>query len=153
PYPETKASEQDEAEEAGCGLVVPGGNTPLFLELTNEAFNASTQPVEQGCSTLLTEAPLGQSIKPRQSGGVSVLTEGADFIPAQPVVSEAAQPGEDTGVVTYAGLIFLKGDIAGVVQRVLDVPVVSNRDGRGACRDAEIGHIICNLGCAGPQTI
>jgi hypothetical protein len=55
--------------------------------------------------------------------------------------------------VTYAGLIFLKGDIAGVVQRVLDVPVVSNRDGRGACRDAEIGHIICNLGCAGPQTI
>lgn len=107
----------------------------------------------QGCSTLLTEAPLGQSIKPRQSGGVSVLTEGADFIPAQHVVSEAAQPGEDTGVVTYAGLIFLKGDIAGVVQRVLDVPVVSNRDGRGACRDAEIGHIICNLGCAGPQTI
>src|ERR1700735_1414037 len=104
----------------------------------------------QGCSTLLTEAPLGQSIKPRQSGGVSVLTEGADFIPAQHVVSEAAQPGEDTGVVTYAGLIFLKGDIAGVVQRVLDVPVVSNRDGRGACRDAEIGHIICNLGCAGP---
>src|ERR1700722_15438251 len=50
----------------------------------------------QGCSTLLTEAPLGQSIKPRQSGGVSVLIEGADFIPAQHVVSEAAQPGEDT---------------------------------------------------------
>ena len=107
----------------------------------------------QGCSTLLTEAPLGQSIKPRQSGGVPVLTEGADLIPAQHVVSEAAQPGEDTGVVTYAGLIFLKGDIANVVQRVLDVPVVSNCDGRGACRDAEIGHIICNLGCAAPQTI
>jgi hypothetical protein len=39
----------------------------------------------QGCSTLLTEAPLGQSIKPRQSGGVPVLTEGADFIPTQHV--------------------------------------------------------------------
>ena len=110
-------------------------------------------PKPQGCSTLLTEAPVGQSIKPRQSGGVSVLTEGADFIPAQHVVSEAAQPGEDAGVVAYAGLIFLKGDIASVVQCVLDVPVVSNCDGRGACRDAEIGHIICDLGCAGPQAI
>jgi hypothetical protein len=51
----------------------------------------------------VTEAPLGQSIKPCQSGGVSVLTEGAGFIVTQHVVSEAAQPGEDTGVVTYAG--------------------------------------------------
>ena len=109
--------------------------------------------IGQGCSTLLTEAPLGQSIKPRQSGGVPVLTEGADFIPTQHVVSEAAQPGEDTGVVTYAGLIFLKGDIANVVQRVLDVPVVSDCDGRGVCRDAEIGHIICDLRCATPQAI
>jgi hypothetical protein len=40
PDPETKASEQDEAEEAGCGLVIPGGNAPLFLEMTNEAFDA-----------------------------------------------------------------------------------------------------------------
>jgi len=109
--------------------------------------------LNQGCSTLLTEAPLGQSIKPRQSGGVSVLTEGAAFVPTQDIVSEAAQPGEDTGVVTYAGLIFVKRDIAGVVQGVLDVPVVSNRDGSGACRDAEIGHIICDLRCAAPQTI
>ena len=112
-----------------------------------------TPPWLQGCSTLLTEAPLGQSIKPRQSGGVPVLTEGADFIPTQHVVSEAAQPGEDTGVVTYAGLIFLEGDIANVVQRVLDVPVVSDCDGRVVCRDAEIGHIICNLRCATPQAI
>ena len=40
PDPETSASEQDEAEEAGCGLVIPGGNTPLFLEMTNEALDA-----------------------------------------------------------------------------------------------------------------
>jgi hypothetical protein len=40
PDPETKASEQDEAEEAGCGLVIPGGDTPLFLEMTNEALDA-----------------------------------------------------------------------------------------------------------------
>jgi hypothetical protein len=40
PDPETKATEQDEAEVAGCGLVIPGGNTPLFLEMTNEAFDA-----------------------------------------------------------------------------------------------------------------
>ena len=75
------------------------------------------------------------------------------LFPTQHVVSEAAQPGEDTGVVTYAGLIFLKGNIANVVQRILDVPVVSNCDRRGACRHAEIGRIICDLGCAAPQTI
>ena len=40
PDPETNASEQDEAEEAGCGLVIAGGNTPLFLEMTNEALDA-----------------------------------------------------------------------------------------------------------------
>ena len=40
PDPETNAPEQDETEEAGCGLVVPGGNTPLLLEMTNEALDA-----------------------------------------------------------------------------------------------------------------
>jgi hypothetical protein len=40
PYPETNASEQDEAEEAACGLVISGGDTPLFLEVTNEALDA-----------------------------------------------------------------------------------------------------------------
>jgi hypothetical protein len=40
PDPEPNASEQDEAEEAGCGLVIPGGNTALFLEMTNEALDA-----------------------------------------------------------------------------------------------------------------
>jgi hypothetical protein len=40
PDPEPNASEQDETEEAGCGLVIPGGNTPLFLEMANEALEA-----------------------------------------------------------------------------------------------------------------
>ena len=55
--------------------------------------------------------------------------------------------------MTDAGLIFLEGDVTRVMQRVLDVPVVSNCDGRGACRDAEIGYIICNLRCAAPHAI
>jgi hypothetical protein len=38
PDPQTNASEQDEAKEAGCGLVISGGNTPLFFEMTNEAL-------------------------------------------------------------------------------------------------------------------
>ena len=40
PDPEPNAPEQDETEEAGCGLVIPGGDTALFLEMTNEAFDA-----------------------------------------------------------------------------------------------------------------
>ena len=38
--PEPNASEHDEAEEAGCGLVMAGGNPALFLEMTNEALDA-----------------------------------------------------------------------------------------------------------------
>jgi hypothetical protein len=38
--PETNASEQDEAEETARGLVVSSGNTPLLLEMANEAFDA-----------------------------------------------------------------------------------------------------------------
>jgi hypothetical protein len=40
PDPETNASGQDKAEEAGGRLVIPGGDTPLFLEMTNEALDA-----------------------------------------------------------------------------------------------------------------
>ena len=50
PAPETKASEQDEAEEAGCGLVIPGSNTPLFLEMTNEALGLA--PVSRRVGSL-----------------------------------------------------------------------------------------------------
>ena len=38
--PETNASEQDESEETARGLVVSSGNTPLLLEMANEAFDA-----------------------------------------------------------------------------------------------------------------
>ena len=38
--PETNASEQDEAKETARGLVVSSGNTPLLLEMANEAFDA-----------------------------------------------------------------------------------------------------------------
>src|SRR5208337_4680655 len=56
----------------------------------------------QGCSTLSTVAPLEQGIEAAQSGGVSVLAEGADLVAAQNVVAEAAQPGEDARVVADA---------------------------------------------------
>ncbi len=106
----------------------------------------------QGCSTLSTEAPLGEGIESGESGSVSVLIEGAGLISAQHIVGEAAQSSEDTWVVTDAGSIFLEGDVTRVVQRVFDVPVVSDCDGSGSCRYAEIGRIICHLGGAAPQT-
>jgi hypothetical protein len=40
PDPEADASERDEAEEAGGGLVISGGDAPLFFEMRNEALNA-----------------------------------------------------------------------------------------------------------------
>jgi hypothetical protein len=48
------------------------------------------------------------------------------LIAAQYVVAKAAYPGEDPWVMTDARLIFLKGDVAGVVQLVLDVPMASD---------------------------
>jgi hypothetical protein len=33
------ASEQDESDEAGGELVISGGDTPLLLEMPNEALN------------------------------------------------------------------------------------------------------------------
>jgi hypothetical protein len=34
------AADQDEAEEAGCGLVIAVGDTALLLEMADEAFDA-----------------------------------------------------------------------------------------------------------------
>jgi photosystem II stability/assembly factor-like uncharacterized protein len=53
PDPETKASEQNEAEEACCGLVTPGDNTPLFLEMANEAFDAWSLTIDPAESDIL----------------------------------------------------------------------------------------------------
>ena len=47
---------------------------------------------------LSTVAPLEQGIEAAQSGGISVLAEGANLVAAQDVVAEAAQSGEHTWV-------------------------------------------------------
>jgi hypothetical protein len=39
PRPETNASEQDEAQEAGGKLFISGGDAPLLLEMANEALD------------------------------------------------------------------------------------------------------------------
>src|ERR1019366_5443855 len=93
-----------------------------------------TKEALQGCSTLSTDAPLGHGIEPGESGGVSVLAERSGLIAAQDLVAEAAYPGEASWVVTDAGLVLLEGDVAGVVQLVLDVPMASDGGCRVACR-------------------
>ena len=49
-----------------------------------DAMNAGNGTPEspQGCSMLSTEAPVGQGIESSESGGVSVLTEGAGSVTA-----------------------------------------------------------------------
>src|SRR5208283_4395598 len=90
-----------------------------FKLLENRLRDGRTWGENQGCSTLSTVAPLEQGIEATQSGGVSVLAEGADLVGAQNVVAEAAQPGEDTRVVANAGLVLQERYVARVVQRVL----------------------------------
>jgi len=62
------------------------------------------------------------------------------------------KPGEDAGVITDAGPVFL-GDVTRVMQRVLDVPVVSDRVGGTARRCGGVCQIECELGGAAPQDI
>ena len=68
----------------------------------------------------------------------------------QYVVGERAQPSKDAWLMTDARLIFLEGDVAGVVQSVLDMPVTSDCGGGVACRHRVIGQVVCYLGCAAP---
>src|SRR5271165_2814397 len=124
-------------EFSSPGLITPGRSKRLM---------------SQGCSTLSTVAPLEQGIEAAQSGGVSVLAEGADLVAAQNVVAKAAQPGEDTRVVADAGLVLQERDVARVVQRVLDVPMVADRGGAALRRGGEIGQIVGHLAGAAPQT-
>src|SRR5882762_865001 len=51
-----------------------------------------------------------------------------------------------------AGVVFLEGDVTGVMQGILDVPVVSDCGGGKARRYGRVGDIECDLGCAAPQT-
>ena len=53
--------------------------------------------------------------------------------------------------MTDTGLIFLEGDIASVVQAVLDVPMAADCGGGAACRYGGIGHIVGDLGGAAPE--
>lgn len=53
--------------------------------------------------------------------------------------------------MTDTGLIFLEGDIASVVQAVLDVPMAADGGGGAACRYGGIGHIVGDLGGAAPE--
>ena len=65
---------------------VSGGRTMqrhvLYLGEINDAQRAAWCQTIQGCSMLSTEAPVGQGIESSESGGVSVLTEGAGSVTA-----------------------------------------------------------------------
>ena len=54
--------------------------------------------------------------------------------------------------MTDARLIFLEGDVAGVVQSILDMPVTSDCGGGVGCRHRVTGCVVCYLGGAAPQT-
>jgi hypothetical protein len=83
------------------------------IEIKKESKRRSVH--SQGCSTLSTDAALGNCIESGERGGVSVLAERSGLIAAQYVVGEAADPGEHTWVMMDARLILLDGNVAGVV--------------------------------------
>ena len=55
------------------------GAAPMPVNIGSRALEVL---MIQGCSMLSTEAPVGQGIKSSESGGVSVLTEGAGSVTA-----------------------------------------------------------------------
>jgi hypothetical protein len=105
----------------------------------------------QGCSTLLTDAPLGQRIESGESGSVSVLVECSGLISPQDIVAKTAYPGKNTWIATDAGSILLEGDIPGIMQCIFDIPMVSDCDACVARRFGKIDQVVCHLGGAAPE--
>ena len=70
---------------APCSLLTTADVQPLFGAAAITATpttGPATSPTGQGCSMLSTEAPVGEGIESSESGGVSVLTEGAGSVTA-----------------------------------------------------------------------
>jgi hypothetical protein len=57
------------------------GKAALYERTASDGASAGSGD-DQGCSMLSTEAPVGQGIESSESGGVSVLTEGAGSVTA-----------------------------------------------------------------------
>ena len=75
PDPDTNASEQDKSEEAGCCLVISGGDAPLLLEMTNEALDARAQRIEPFADRVLHFAiSLGRDLR-RGAAVAQVVTD------------------------------------------------------------------------------
>jgi hypothetical protein len=60
-------------------------------------------------------------------------------------VSKASHAREDTRVVADARIVLEKGDIACVMQLVLDVPVTADRGGEATCRRFRVGEVVGGL--------
>ena len=127
PCPDADASEQDESDEAGSELVISGGDTPLLLEMPNEAPNPRPQRIEWFADRILYLAvALGRDLGCRaavpqvMADGIAVVAlvrqHGARIAVAflhQPVVSrhvmgfalaEYDPDGETCGVATHVDL-------------------------------------------------
>ena len=59
----------------------------------------------------------------------------------QNIVSEAADSGEDAGVLTNTRGVLAQGDVADMVRAILYAPMAANGDGGRFCVDGSIGQI------------
>jgi len=65
-------------------------------------------------------------LRPPRAAGVAVLGDGIGLIGAQNIVGEATEPSEDARVFSDAAGVFAQRDIACVMRRVLDPPMLAN---------------------------
>jgi hypothetical protein len=79
--------------------------------------------------------------------GVSVAGVGhvGDLVGAEDIAGEAADAGHDAGVFAHPAGVFGHGGVAGVVQAILDVPVVTDGVGSERCGDLDVGDEIGGL--------
>lgn len=73
------------------------------------------------------------------------------MIGAQNIVGKAAESGEDARVFSDAGGVFAQRDIACVMRRVLDPPMLSDGIRSHFCGDRAVGQIECALERGLPQ--
>jgi len=138
-------------EKVSAGFVVARGDGAKLLELGEEILDQVARLVEV---TVIVAADLAVGLGWDHHGlpGARERIDDALLV-VECLVADQRQVERDgiaERIVTDGRLIFLKGDIAGVVQRVLDMPVTSDCGSSEACGGGMIGHVVCYLGGAAP---
>ena len=81
------------------------------------------------------------------------MSDSVGLVEAQDIVGKAAESGEDSGISADAGGVFAHRDVAGVVELVFDMPVLTNCVGGERGIEGSIGQVESGFGVVGENQV